>query len=709
MAKEATRNGIDWSASYITPEWIERAGIFRVDHQAGAELVGRRPKAGQHYQGVVIPYFWPGEDHPREYRLRRDIPDYEEKADGTRQERNKYLSPPGRGNMVYFPPGTDPAWLDDPAVETIITEGEKKALALARYFTERGEKTLIMALPGVWNFRGKVGVERGPQGERVTVKGLIADLRRIAWRGRQVKILFDANAITNTSVNAARRELARELVRLGATARLLDLEPMEGVNGVDDFLGKQGPDAFAKFLAEAEEGRNLHGVAAFPLTDVGNAERLIARRGEDLRWYDDGKKWYVWDGLRWRRDELLQVERWAKEVIRAIPEVEGMTTDDGESLFAYSRKCESNDKIKSMLARARAEEGVPVRVDGFDADHFLLNCSNGTLDLRTGELRPHSRDDLITKLCPIAYDPDAKAERWERFLDEIFNGDRSLIDFIWQAVGYSLTGDISAQCIFVLYGAGSNGKSVLINIVRDLLGEYGEHAAIETFMTRQQSGIPNDLARLRGSRIVTATETNEGHRLNESLIKQVTGGEPITARFLREEFFTYQPQFKLWFSVNCKPTITGTDYGLWRRVRLIPFEVRFPEGDPRRDDRLPEKLEAELPGILAWAVRGCHDWLENGFRIPQAVRLATEEYQRESDVVGLFISDCCVVKPEATVRAGELYKAYVSWAEEQGMRPISSTLFGKRLSAKGFQADHDFCGKIRVGIGLLSEQAYATN
>lgn len=262
-------NGIDWQSSFITPEWIERAGIYRVDHLTGAEKVGKKPKAGEYYQGVIIPYFLPGESHPREFRLRRDIPDYEQEQDGSRKEKNKYLTPPGRSNMAYFPPGIEPEWLSDPTVDAIIVEGEKKAIAIRRYCVETGKDILVIALPGVWNFRGKVGIETGPHGERVNVKGVIADIERVVWTGRRVQILFDTNAVSNPSVNAARRELARQLIKRGAFVKLLDIPEQEGVNGPDDFLGKNGPDAFTSFLSET------HAEQVDRASEIKNAVNLL--------------------------------------------------------------------------------------------------------------------------------------------------------------------------------------------------------------------------------------------------------------------------------------------------------------------------------------------------------------------------------------------------------------------------------------------------
>jgi P4 family phage/plasmid primase-like protien len=689
---------IDWLSSWITPEWIERAGIYRVDHQTGAEMVGRRPKAGQHFEGIVIPYRLPGESAVREFRLRRDVPDYEQEQDGTRKEKGKYIHPPGRGNIAYFPPGTKLEYLSDSTIPVVIVEGEKKSLALARFFSERQESVLIIALPGVWNFRGKVGIETGPQGERVTVKGVIADIERVTWRARQVRILFDTNASTNESVSHARRELARQLIRRGAMVRILDLPPEEGVNGVDDFLGKHGPAEFAQFIQESESEENRKAVLAFPLTDLGNAERLIARHGHDLKWNTVSNSWYFWDGRRWVRDLSLKAETWAKDTIRAIPAVEGVITENGEDLQGYARKCESRDKIAALLSLAKSEENIPVQILEFDAAPYLLNCLNGTLDLRTGELKPHTREDLLTKLCPIEYDPDAKAPRWLKFLEEIFGRDRALIDFVWQAVGYSLINGNPAKALFICWGPSNTGKSTFQTVLRALFGEYGEPADIQTFMGKVSPMVYNDLADLFGARLVTASENSESDRLNDGLVKMVTGNDPVTACRKYENPFKYIPGFKVWLGVNHKPIVNDGSKAIFNRVKLIPFEVVFDATN--WDLTLEEKLKSELPGIVAWAVRGCHDWLENGFRIPDRVKAAVEEYQRESDVVGEFIEEQCLIQEDFSVRSSDLYEGYVDWAKSRGMRAMSGKAFARKLEAKGFRAEHTRSGNFRLGIGL---------
>jgi putative DNA primase/helicase len=703
------RKKIDWSSSYINDEWVGLACLYLVDDEEGRLTVGVPPSRKGDYSGVVIPYFWPGDLSKRNERLRRHVPDYEQDGEQLKEKR-KYLGAPGWRNFAYFPPKTDPSWLQDVTVPVYIVEGEKKAIALARYFLElRQEKVLIIALAGVWSWRGVIGTIRDSNGHRMhDIKGIIADLHKVEWRARHVRILFDTNATTNDMINNARRALSKWIMQQGGLPALLNLPQTDGMNGIDDFLGAQnfGPDWFSKFIEDSHnEGTNVQLVPGFPLSDFGNAERFIAKNGHNVRWYDDGKRWYVWDDRRWFADDVLTVQRWAKETIRAIPSVEGHVVEEVHSgitdMHSYARKCETNDKLHAMLNIAKAEQGVPMRIADFDTNIYLLNCLNGTLDLKLLSLREHDRLDLITKITPIPYDEHATCERWEQFLREIFDNDEEMIDFMQRAIGYSLTGDITAQYMFVLWGQGANGKSKIIDTIRKLTGDFGYHSPIDTFMMRPTpASNSNDLAALRGARLVTASETNEGARLNEGLIKQCTGGEPITARFLNKEYFTFPPHFKLWFSVNHKPTISGSDYALWRRVLLIPFTVQFKVGDPRRDDYLQDKLDAELPGILAWAVRGCQKWMSSGFVIPDKVRMATDEYQLESDSIGTWLVECCDLGPDLTATSGELYQSYKDWSARNGLRAKSTTLFGRTLKAKGFGSKHEVFGTLRSGLAL---------
>jgi putative DNA primase/helicase len=361
--------------------------------------------------------------------------------------------------------------------------------------------------------------------------------------------------------------------------------------------------------------------------------------------------------------------------------------------MAWAVKSESRERINAALDLAQSVDRIAVTGDDWDADKWLLGVGDGVVDLRTGEFREGRREDSLTLSTNVAYDPQATCPRWRKFLDEIFNDNFELSDYIQRAVGYSLSGNVREHCLFLCYGTGRNGKSVFLNTIASMLGDYATGTPFSTFeMSRYQSQSTNDLAALRGKRFVSARETQEARRLNEARVKAVTGGDPITARFLYAEFFTYFPQFKFWLAVNHKPIIRDTSEGMWSRVRLIPFTVSF---RGREDKKLEDTLRGELPGILGWALAGCRKWQElDGLAEPQVVIRATKEYKEESDPVGVFLAECTEPKPNfsATTDAKALYDFYVSWCEDAGEEPLSQTAFGRRLAEKGYE-------KIRTSNG----------
>lgn len=435
-------------------------------------------------------------------------------------------------------------------------------------------------------------------------------------------------------------------------------------------------------------------------TDVANAARFAREHGADVRWTPE-RGWLVWDGRRWRPDEIGQIVALAKQTARRIFNelVAAGSSQREAALFKWARQSQSADRIRAMLYLAQSD--LAVRFTEFDADPLVLNVANGTLDLRTGELRPHRREDRLSKIADVEFDPDADFKAWDKFLYRVMNNRIDLIAYLQRAAGYSLTASTAGQCLFFCYGHGANGKTVFLETMHRLLGEYAQNASADLVMMRQKGGIPNDVARLAGARLVTINETADGQRLHEPLVKDMTGGDTMTARFLHREFFDFRPSHKLWIRGNHKPQIRGTDDGIWRRIHLIPFTVQIPEAERIPLDELMAILQNEAPGILAWAMRGCLEWQRVHLKPPGAVKEAVRGYREEMDVFGQFMSDCCVLSEGAQSPAKLLYSAYREWCEHAGHEPQSQTRFGLALAERGFTKDRDTPGRIVYqGIGV---------
>lgn len=455
-------------------------------------------------------------------------------------------------------------------------------------------------------------------------------------------------------------------------------------------------------------------------TDRGNATRLVERHGADLRHVHPWKRWLCYDGTRWGADTTGEAIRRAKDTIAALyrdaaAEIEHIAHEvqlaaDGPSklqltaklkeaqrLLTWALKSEQAPRLDALLNLARSD--LPIVPADLDSDVMLFNVVNGTIDLRTGRLRPHRRDDWLTKLCPTPFDRAATCPRWERTLDTIFDGDTELVEYLQRYLGYALTGDVREQTLPVWWGAGANGKSTIINAILETVGlDYGGMVPAELLMENRGEQHPTILADLFGKRLMVAAETSQGRRLNEARLKTLTGGDRIKARRMREDPWEFTPTHKLLLVTNHKPEVRGTDHALWRRLRLVPFVVRFldaaaPENanrtipDHLRIDRdLPFALRAERPGILAWLVRGCLDWQRYGLPCPTAVRGATEEYRTAEDVVGTFIAEHCVTGgADFRIRAGALYAAFVKAAEEARERPLTQKRFGEALTERGIE------------------------
>ena len=438
------------------------------------------------------------------------------------------------------------------------------------------------------------------------------------------------------------------------------------------------------------------------LTDLGNCRRFVTDWRLHVRYVPPWKSWVVWDGRRWLRDESGFAVELAKATVRGIyrEATYAETDDERKALGKHALRSEAAARINAMLELARSEAGIPFNADAFDADPWLLTCTNGTVDLRTGALRAHSPEDLIPKLLPVSYDAAAACPRWLEFLTHIMAGNADVVRFIQKAVGYALTGLTREQVFFLLRGEGSNGKSTMLDVLTTMLGEYASMASMDTFMQKKQETISNDVARLHGVRFVAATESEQNRRLAEALIKSLTGGDKVVARFLHREFFEFTPRFKIFLATNHLPTIRGSEHAIWRRIRLIPFTVTIP--DDLADKEFKAKLAEEYPGILAWAVAGCRLWQAEGLGVPEAIRTAGAEYRAEMDVVGAFIADRCDVGRTCSAMNSSLYEAYKTWAQQSREYVMSHRAFSRALVERGFKQERTNSDRFWTGLAIRS-------
>jgi putative DNA primase/helicase len=432
------------------------------------------------------------------------------------------------------------------------------------------------------------------------------------------------------------------------------------------------PPPFPVVSMLGPEGRN----------EVANADRLVLTHADDLRYVREWGEWVRWDNRRWERDiGGLLVQELGVALAKGLwlhLAHEEPTEAQRNQMISFCGSSNRAAAIHNAIMLARSK--VPIGVEQLDRHDYLLNLPNGTLDLKTGRLRAPRRDDLITKLCPTEYDPAALCPRWNRFLMEVFRGAKPLINYLRRAFGYSLTGDVREQILLLFWGRGSNGKSTLVETLTDVLGpDYTCAPPKELFAVGRYDRHPTEIMTLQGRRLAATVETGAGIKLNETLIKHLTGGDKVTGRELYKNFSTFAPTHKLLLSTNHRPRIVGTDYAIWRRVKLIHFGAVFAKG--RRDNGLRDKLRAEAKGILAWMVRGCREWQQVGLDEPECVRVATEAYREEEDIVGRFLKECCVVGPKLWTTAAELLRAMSEWDPEG---ELTANFLGRELRERGF-------------------------
>lgn len=421
-----------------------------------------------------------------------------------------------------------------------------------------------------------------------------------------------------------------------------------------------------------------------PLTDLGNAERLADRHAATLGYVPELRAWHHWNGLVWECDADGAAERAAKDTVRAIyGEASGASSEaDRKAIADHAKRSESAIRMRAMLDLASSDLRLVTRVAKLNPDPLLLTCANGTVDLCTGKLRAAAASDLITIGIPIAFRPDAAAPVWEKFLEDVFDRDQELIAFMQRFAGYCLTGDTSEQCFAILYGDGANGKSTLVEALKQVTGGFAREAAFQTFAAiKTTSREPReDLARLRGARLVVASEPGGRRWLDPETVKKVTGGDKLVCRELYGQLFEYKPEFKLMVLTNHRPRIPADDEAMWRRVRLIRFAQSF---KGREDRQLATKLKAEAEGILAWAIAGAVDWYRHGLGAASAITTATTAYRESEDQIGRFLGNCCQLTPSATVATAELRAAYQQWCADEGETPLSPARLGENLIRRG--------------------------
>ncbi|WP_168206581.1 phage/plasmid primase, P4 family [Lacipirellula limnantheis] len=522
------------------------------------------------------------------------------------------------------------------------------------------------------------------------------------WREQHAKQL-PARAVAVLCDNdppgkAHGEQVAKSLVGKATSIKVIDLPGLPAKGDASDWIAAGGTrEQLLAIVDEAPEwGATVVETSDDPefevkpdtCTDVANARRFSAAHGHRIRFVYVWNKWLVFTGARWEFDVSGAVMRAAKDVADGIYK-EAATCEDHdeqEALVKWAKTSHSRTRLDAMIELAKSEEPIPASHESFDADPWLLNCVNGTVDLRSGSLHPHAACDMLSKSTGVEYPVEAGDEPvlWLEFLEKIFRGDVELIGFVQRLMGSALPGEVIEHLLAIFYGGGANGKSVLIETILASLGEYAMKAPAGLLMASRGERHPTELADLFGKRLVAITETGDGQRLDERLVKETSGGDTIRARRMREDFWQFKPSHLSVLVTNHKPVVRGTDNGIWRRLRLVPFTVTIPEA--QQDKRLPTKLLNERGAILRWMVQGCVEWQRSGLQAPPQVMAATEEYRGESDTFGQWFDEHLKAEPSlgymASVKASAAFASYKAWCEEIGERNLSNRRFGERMAER---------------------------
>jgi putative DNA primase/helicase len=578
------------------------------------------------------------------------------------------------------------------------------------------------------NSSGKVGEKidvRGDGGYIVAAPSLHKSGRRYAWApGRNLEEITIADApawlvkmATKSSTPSKRLEGTEQieeggrndtLFRMGCSLRdkgfsykkILALLTTVNESRCNPPLARKEVEAIAKSSTRYEPSQSTvqTDLRFFRQTDVGNAQRLVTAYCDKIRYCFAFRSWLIWDGKRWAWDESGQIIELAKDTIVQMRKAAKDAGD--ETLEKWAKSSETRSRITAMIELAQSL--VPVQTDELDTDLWLLNCQNGIVDLRTGQLLPHDPKHLMTRICAAKYLPDSVPGLWEQTVTAILP-DPEVRAFVQRVAGYSLTGSVREEKFLVLHGDGGAGKGTLMETLAAALGDYSDTLSVDVLLQNKTTSTGSEptpeIAKLPGVRLLLALETGQGRILDEAKVKALTGGDRLTARRLRCDPFNFMPAFKLWLSTNHIPRIRGTDEGIWRRFRIVPFKEQFRDGQ-RRDSTLKERLRdpAVLSEILSWAVAGCLSWQREGLNEPAAVIAGTEAYRQDCDTLEQFISDECTKESRGEAPVRRFYHVYKNWCHDNGHMPGSSATLGRQMEAKGYRKVKRESGMVWVGI-----------
>jgi putative DNA primase/helicase len=480
-----------------------------------------------------------------------------------------------------------------------------------------------------------------------------------------------------------------------------------------EIVDKQGEMIDRQKALAKRNGQNGHRVLPPEINsrfdDVATAERFLEIFGEELQFLAESNKWLKWDGKRWSADTKDSVFELATIFAGDLYSPEKAISKE---TLAYAQRANSRTGLNAFLDLAARKKKIGI--SEFDAQPYLINCVNGTLDLRTGALRAHDRSDLFTKIVNAEYDPDAKRDFFDEFLETI-QPDPVIRAFLQRSIGYSLLGTVRERSFWILHGTGNNGKSIFLTLFNNLLGDYASGTTTSSIMLSKGGGIPNDIARLRGKRFIVVPETEENERLNSSLVKALSAGDQMTARFLFGEFFDFYFTGKLWIATNHLPRITDHSKGFWERLKVVPFSQDIPADKVIKSDDLMAQLMSEAPAILAWAVQGCRDYLEmNSLDTPEVIRQAVDEFRKSQDSIGQFLEERCETLIEARARApdeyhnplhyrvsnAELYRAYKKFCDDNGEYSRSHRLLSQSMKERGYRQMNSG-GRYWEGVRLI--------